>query len=81
MCIRDSFGEELVIIILFTIVPFIVPLPMMLLGIVTGSLQAFIFVMLTMIYLQGAVTVDHDHDQDHDEKVHARGDAMAAASA
>ena len=54
---------------------------MMLLGIVTGSLQAFIFVMLTMIYLQGAVTVDHDHDQDHDEKVHARGDAMAAASA
>ena len=54
---------------------------MMLLGIVTGSLQAFIFVMLTMIYLQGAVTVDHDHEQDHDEKVHARGDAMAAASA
>jgi len=62
-------------------VPFIIPLPMMLLGIVTGSLQAFIFVMLTMIYLQGAVTVDHDHDRDHDEKVHARGDAMAPASA
>ncbi|MED5377332.1 MAG: F0F1 ATP synthase subunit A [Acidobacteriota bacterium] len=77
----NVFGEELVILILFSIVPFIVPLPMMLLGIVTGSLQAFIFVMLTMIYLQGAVTVDHDHDQDHDEKVHARGDAMAAASA
>jgi len=76
----NVYAEELVILILFSIVPFIIPLPMMFLGIVTGSLQAFIFVMLTMIYLQGAVTVDHDHDRDHDEKVHARGDAVVAAA-
>jgi F-type H+-transporting ATPase subunit a len=56
----NIFGEELVILILFTLVPFLVPLPMMLLGIVTALLQAFIFVMLTMIYLQGAVGVEHD---------------------
>jgi F-type H+-transporting ATPase subunit a len=55
----NVFGEELVILILFTIVPFLVPLPMMALGVVTGSLQAFIFVMLTMIYLGGAVAVEH----------------------
>jgi len=58
----NIFGEELVILILFTIVPFVVPLPMMFLGIITAVLQAFIFVMLTMIYLQGAVVVEH-HDQ------------------
>ena len=62
----NVFGEELVILILFSIVPLLVPLPMMFLGIITGSLQAFIFVMLTMIYLQGAVTVEHeDHGSEH----------------
>jgi len=56
----NIFGEELVILILFTIVPFVAPLPMMFLGIITAVLQAFIFVMLTMIYLQGAVVVEHE---------------------
>jgi len=70
----NIFGEELVILILFTIVPFVVPLPMMFLGIITSVLQAFIFVMLTMIYLAGAVVVDH-HD-------HAAGrEAHGAAAA
>jgi F-type H+-transporting ATPase subunit a len=58
----NIFGEELVILILFSIVPFLVPLPMMFLGIVTSTLQAFIFVMLTMIYLGGAVAAEHGHE-------------------
>ena len=58
----NIFGEELVILILFSIVPFLVPLPMMFLGLVTGGLQAFIFVLLSIIYLQGAVAVEHEHD-------------------
>jgi len=56
----NIFGEELVILILFSIVPFVVPLPMMFLGIITSVLQAFIFVMLTIIYLAGAVAVEHE---------------------
>jgi F-type H+-transporting ATPase subunit a len=56
----NIFGEELVILILFSIVPFVVPLPMMFLGIITALLQAFIFVMLTVIYLAGAVVVEHE---------------------
>jgi F-type H+-transporting ATPase subunit a len=56
----NIFGEELVILILFSIIPFLVPLPMMLLGLVTGGLQAFIFVLLSVIYLSGAVAVEHD---------------------
>jgi F-type H+-transporting ATPase subunit a len=63
----NIFGEELVILILFSIIPFLVPLPMMLLGLVTGGLQAFIFVLLTVIYLQGAVAV---HDEEHDGGAH-----------
>ncbi len=63
----NIFGEELVILILFSIVPFFAPLPMMFLGIITASLQAFIFVMLTVIYLQGAVAVEHHDEGDHEE--------------
>ena len=66
----NIFGEELVILILFSIVPFVVPLPMMFLGVITSSLQAFIFVMLTMIYLGGAVAVEHGHEEAHG---HAHG--------
>ena len=58
----NIFGEELVILILFSIIPFLVPLPMMFLGLVTGGLQAFIFMLLSIIYLQGAVAVEHEHD-------------------
>ncbi len=66
----NIFGEELVILILFTIVPFVVPLPMMFLGIITAVLQAFIFVMLTMIYLPGAVVVEHHDDGGGHGEVH-----------
>ncbi len=58
----NIFGEDLVILILASLVPFVVPLPMMFLGIVTAVLQAYIFAMLTTIYLAGAVVVDHGPD-------------------
>jgi len=64
----NIFGEELVILILFSIIPFLVPLPMMFLGIITASLQAFIFVLLTMIYLGGAVASEHEQNE-HAEMV------------
>jgi len=57
----NIFGEDLVILILASIVPFVVPLPMMFLALITSTLQAFIFVMLTTIYLGGAVATEHDH--------------------
>jgi F-type H+-transporting ATPase subunit a len=60
----NIFGEELVIIILASLVPFVVPLPMMFLGLLTGTLQALIFVILTMVYLGAAVAVEH-HDEAH----------------
>jgi F-type H+-transporting ATPase subunit a len=75
----NIFGEELVILILFSIVPFVVPLPMMFLGIITATLQAFIFVMLTMIYLGGAVGAEHGHDEAHGhEAAHHAPEGVAA---
>ena len=64
----NVFGEELVILILFSIIPFFVPLPMMFLGLITGTLQAFIFVLLTTIYLGGAVATEHEQ-YEHGEMV------------
>jgi F-type H+-transporting ATPase subunit a len=64
----NIFAEDLVIVILFSIVPFLVPLPMMFLGIITALLQAYIFVLLTTIYLGGAVATEHEQHE-HGEMV------------
>jgi F-type H+-transporting ATPase subunit a len=74
----NIFGEELVIVILGSIIPFIVPLPMMFLGLITGGLQAFIFVLLSIIYLQAAVAVEHEQDE-HGHDAPAGHHAPAAA--
>jgi F-type H+-transporting ATPase subunit a len=74
----NIFGEELVIVILFGIIPFLVPLPMMLLGLITGGLQAFIFVLLSIIYLQGAVAVEHHADEHGHDAPHGHHAPAAA---
>ena len=74
----NIFGEELVILVLFSIIPFLVPLPMMFLGLITGALQAFIFMLLSVIYLQGAVAVEH-HDDEHGHDAPHGHQAPAAA--
>jgi F-type H+-transporting ATPase subunit a len=58
----NIYGEDLVIYIIMSIAPwylFISPLPMMAFAIFTSFLQAFIFVMLSIIYLGGAVSSEH----------------------
>jgi F-type H+-transporting ATPase subunit a len=68
----NIFGEEMVVVIIASIVPLVAPLPMMVLGVVTGTLQAFIFVMLTIIYLAAAVHTDHEHEaHEHEAGAHA----------
>jgi F-type H+-transporting ATPase subunit a len=51
----NIFGEHTATGIFFSMFPFILPWPMMGLGIFGSLLQAFIFIMLTMAYLNGAV--------------------------
>jgi F-type H+-transporting ATPase subunit a len=55
----NIFGEDLVIIIIVGLVPFIAPLPMMAMAIFTSLLQAYIFIMLSSVYLAGAVASEH----------------------
>lgn len=48
-------GEDIVLIILMFLMPYFLPLPMMVLMLVSSMLQTFIFIMLSMMYLAGAV--------------------------
>jgi F-type H+-transporting ATPase subunit a len=61
----NVFGEEMVVAIIGSLLPFVAPLPFMVLGVITGTLQAFIFVMLTIIYLAAAVHTEHEHEDAH----------------
>ena len=55
----NILGEEIVIAVLFLVLPAIVPIPMMLFSIFTSVIQAYVFVMLTVVYLGGAVQAQH----------------------
>ncbi len=55
----NIFGEHQVAAVFFALVPFILPLPIMALGVFASFLQAFIFMVLTMIYIAGAVSEEH----------------------
>jgi len=51
----NILGEEIVIAVLFLILPVLIPVPMMLFSIFTSLIQAYVFTMLTAVYISGAV--------------------------
>ena len=52
-------GHELVLMIFFGLAPVLVPLPMMLMGVLVSFIQAFVFMLLAMIYIQGSMEEAH----------------------
>jgi F-type H+-transporting ATPase subunit a len=54
----NIFGEHSATGIFMGILPFVIPWPMMGLGIFGAFLQTFVFVMLTMVYIAGATAVE-----------------------
>jgi F-type H+-transporting ATPase subunit a len=52
-------GHELILLIFFGLVPFLVPLPMMLMGVLVAFLQTFVFMLLSTIYIQGSLEEAH----------------------
>lgn len=54
----NIFGEHTATGIFMGMLPFVVPWPMMGLGIFGSFLQTFVFIMLTMVYIGGAVTAE-----------------------
>ena len=55
-CLRGWCGSGM---IFFGLAPFLVPLPMMLMGVLVSFIQAFVFMLLAMIYIQGSL--EHAH--------------------
>lgn len=55
----NIFAGENVFLVFLGLTPFVVPVIFMGLHVFVGVLQAYIFVLLTMVYVQGAVSHDH----------------------
>lgn len=51
----NIFSEELLILIIASIIPYFLPLPFMAISIFTAVIQSYVFVLLSCIYLAGAV--------------------------
>ncbi|MHB1125885.1 MAG: F0F1 ATP synthase subunit A [Bacillota bacterium] len=54
----NMFGEKMVVSILFILVPILIPTPVMILGVLMGLIQAFVFTLLTTTYITAMV---HGH--------------------
>lgn len=72
----NIFAEELIITSLNSLFPFLVSLPVMALAIFASTIQAFIFIVLTMVYIGGAV--EHAHGQEHHESSGSLPEEVAA---
>ncbi|MFC2158229.1 F0F1 ATP synthase subunit A [Acidobacteriota bacterium] len=57
----NIFAEELLIVIMASIIPIFLPLPFMAVAIFGALIQAFVFVLLACIYIAGAVAHEEDH--------------------
>jgi len=57
----NIFAEELLILVIASIIPFLLPLPFMAIAIFTGIIQTFVFVMLASIYIGGAVAHEEEY--------------------
>ena len=57
----NVMSEELVIAVLLLIAGLLVPVPMMLLAVLTGLVQAYIFAVLTVVYLSAAEQSQKSH--------------------
>jgi F-type H+-transporting ATPase subunit a len=56
----NIFAEEVLIVIMASIIPFFLPLPFMAIAIFTAIIQSFVFV-LACIYIAGAVAHEEEH--------------------
>lgn len=62
----NIYAEELIIGSLNALFPFLIALPVMALALFASTVQAFIFIVLTMVYIGGAVEHAHEEPQGAD---------------
>jgi F-type H+-transporting ATPase subunit a len=78
----NIFAEELLIGSLNNFIfPFLASIPVMFLALFAGTIQAFIFILLTMVYISGAVEEGHEEghaEAHHEGPAHAETQTAAA---
>jgi F-type H+-transporting ATPase subunit a len=53
----NVLSTDLVVAIIFSLIPFLVPVPLAALGMLTGVLQAYIFTILASLYISSAIEI------------------------
>jgi len=59
----NIFSSDLIVGIVFSLIPYIVPLPFIALGLLTGILQAYIFTVLASLYIASAIEVESTEEE------------------
>ncbi len=57
----NIMGEETLLFILFTLVPFLLPIPLMFMSLFFGLVQALVFTLLSIVYIALAVEEHEEH--------------------
>jgi len=57
----NIFAEELLIVVMASIIPFFLPLPFMVIALLTAVIQAGVFVLLACVYIGGAVAHEEEN--------------------
>lgn len=55
----NIYGEEMVVAVLLGLMPILLPLPIQVLGVLFGAVQAFVFTLLAAIYIEEATAHEH----------------------
>ncbi len=59
----NILSTDMIVAIVFSLIPFLVPLPLAALGMLTGVLQAYIFLVLASLYVASAVEVEEMEEE------------------
>lgn len=59
----NILSTDLIVAIVFSLIPYLVPLPLAALGMLTGVLQAYIFLVLASLYVASAVEVEEMEEE------------------
>jgi len=59
----NILSTDLIVAIVFSLIPFLVPLPLAALGMLTGVLQAYIFLVLASLYIASAIEVEEMEEE------------------
>lgn len=55
----NMYGHEIVIMVFIFMAPVLVPVPIMLMGVLVAFIQTYVFMLLSMIYIAGAIEEAH----------------------